>query len=324
MLDSIQKHSEQLLKHPGALAITALGTAALTTDFFLGTRESHTRRSMPEFFIASPAKSLGTIALARGCQTDGKNYLRQVRRRARGFTVVGSDYGKRGPIGGEEFCEGMGKSLKEAGAERPSFVCQSMGGIAIMREFVDYADQTGLAEELGGLGRIVLDSSPFDRSDVRGRYRALLVGATAFHYNWSLDHLKLKVCETLHKPGADAHLDTIHHEGKYMRSLGDPRPLPAIMEGVIYINSPYDNVINSDQAAAKYEAITPEGRFMHVVDTARESPSHAARDEHLDTLIELATTEDIVDVFERRKLQAVDAEESTKSRVSRADIALAS
>jgi len=292
MLESIHKHSELLLRHPGALAVTALGTAALTTDFLLGTRESHARRSAPEFYITGPARSLGTIALARGCQTDGKNYLRQVQRRARRYTVVGSDYGKHGPIGGEEFCEGLGKSLKEAGAERPSFVCQSMGGIAIMREFVEYADQTGLAEDLGGFHNIVLDSSPFDRSDVRGPYRALLIGATATHLNWSLDHLKLKVCKTLHKPGADAHLDTIHHEGKYMKSLGEPRLLPAIMDNVIYINSPYDNVINSDQAAAKYEAITPKGRFAHIVDTSRAAPSHTARGEDIDMLIKLATAEE--------------------------------
>lgn len=295
MLNSTQTRSEHLLRNPGLVA-AGLGTSALAADFFFGIRESRTRRSHPEFHIARRNRAMGALVAMPGCQTDGKNYFRMIRERARGATVVGVDYPKHGRFVEEEIFEGLANSLIEARAEHASFICQSMSGKAI-RGFMRYADQTGVAERLGGFGTIVLDASPYDRDDVRKQYRTLLTTASALHLNWTANHLKRRVSKALHKPGDGAHLDTIHYEGKFMKDTGGLRPLPAIMDRIVYVQSPYDHVINSDQAVAKYEQVTPDGLFTHIVDWSRDAPSHTATDKHLDRLVEVATTGDLAPIL---------------------------
>ncbi len=286
MLDSIQKHSEHLLKHPGSVVAVALGTTALTLDHFFGIHESHSRRHSPEFYTDSPrTRALGALAILPGCQTDGENYFQMVRSRMSGSTVIGVDYPKHG-FDIEQVCEGLADSFLQARVEHPSLLCQSMGGM-VMRQFMQYADQTGLADRVGGFGTVVLDSSPFDSSDIRTSYQVLLTAASAGHYSWAADHLKRRVYSSLRGSGANAHLDTIYSEGRYMKRMHDDQPLPAIMERVVYVHGPYDPVINSDQAAAKYEAVAPTSTFMRIIDE-RPMSSHTASGPHLDTLLELA------------------------------------
>ena len=292
MLDSIQKHSENLLKHPGSVVAVALGTTALTLDHFFGIHESHSRRNNPEFYAVRPGvRALGALAILPGCQTDGENYFETIRSRLPDRTVVGVDYPKHG-FDIEQVCEGLADNLLRARVEHPSLLCQSMGGM-VMRQFMQYADQTGLAERVGGFGTVVLDSSPFDSSDIRTSYQVLLTAASAGHYSWAADHLKRKVYSSLRGSGANAHLDTIYGEGRYMKRMHDDQPLPAIMDRVIYVHGPYDPVINSDQAVVKYEAVAPADTFLRIVDERRPASSHTAGGPHLDTLLKLTEQKDV-------------------------------
>lgn len=292
MLDSIQKHSEHILRHPSGVVAVALGTTALTLDHFFGAHESRSRRHDPEFYAARPnIRALGALAILPGCQTDGQQYFQAVRARLPEATLVGLDYPKHG-FDIEQVCEGLADNLIRARAEHPSLLCQSMGGM-VMRQFMQYADQTGLADRVGGFGTVVLDSSPFDSSDIRTSYQVLLTAASTGRYSWAADHLKRKIYDSVRGSEANAHLDTIYSEGRYMKQMHDTQPLPAIMDRVVYVHGTHDPVINSNQAALKYETVAPKSTFTKIVDEARESPSHTASGPHLDTLLELTALQAI-------------------------------
>ena len=252
---------------PGRAVEVALGTA-FTLDQLFGARSSAIRRTNPEFYTARPDGARHTLGVLPGCQSDGKAFFDQLVPRTPNTALVTVDYPKHG-FNIEAICEGLAKQLLAARAERPSLLCQSMGGI-VMRHFLEYAQSTGVAEQLGGFSNIVLDSSPFDQQDVRTKYRLLLDAAAVGHTSWTADHIK----RLINRPTVN--LDTIHGQGNFIRAVHPTGPLPDIMDAVYYIQGHKDSVINTEQAALKYADVTPHGKFELVTDTSRPEFSHTA------------------------------------------------
>lgn len=269
MLSSTQKRtSKPIIRgvETGFAAALVVGTA-FTLDHFFGAHETATRRTNPEFYTARQG-ARHTLGVLPGCQSDGRLFLEKLRPFAPDTTLVGVDYPKHG-FDQEAVCEGLAKQLIAARAERPSLLCQSMGGM-VMRHFMEYAEATGVAEKLGGFGAIVLDSSPFDGHDIRKSYRLLLEAASVGRTSWAADHIK----RLINRP--DTPLDTIHGQGSFMNAQHPDGPLPDIMDAVYYIQGPHDHVINTPQAAQKYANISPLGKFQVITDLSRPEHSHTA------------------------------------------------
>lgn len=285
MLSSTQTRPETQnghgMAHATALAL-AFGTA-LTIDHLAGAHGNATRQANPEFYDQPCERAGQTLGVLPGCQSDGRLIFEDLSPLVTNANLVVTDYPKHG-FNLDAICEGLGRALLAQRAERPSLLCQSMGGI-VMRHFLHYAHDTGLAEQLGGFSTVVLDSSPFDANDIHLKYRFLLGAAHAGHRSWTADVLKQKSVAKQEGGWKNARLSAIHGQGKFMHSRHPRGPLPNIMDRVVYVQGSSDHVINTEVAAGKYLSVTPEGKGHVFIDHERPEHSHTAGVLHMPYLL---------------------------------------
>lgn len=290
MLNSTQKHipiPNSLEK--GFVSALAVGTA-IGIDQFLGTRGNAARRTVPEFHTTRLDENTPyALGVLPGCQTNGRLFFESLIPLTPDTKLITTDYPEH-RFNIEAVCEGLAKQLVQNRIERPALLCESMGGI-VMRHFLHYADQMGVAEKLGGFSAVVLDSSPFDYDDVResSKRLATAASATGIRTSHTFDFLKRHIYG--HFAGhmsADAHLDTIRSETLFMQQQHPDGPLPDIMDSIYYIHGPFDHVINTDTAAPRYQAIAPSGKFQEIVHESRRHGDHTASITQLDFVLSYA------------------------------------
>jgi hypothetical protein len=272
MLNSIQKHP--LLTEFGLVTAAAVGAYEL--DHHLGDHDNVTRRASPEFYVNHPDDAWQTLGVLPGCQIDSKRYFDSLLSFTTDTHLVVTAYPEHS-FDVEQVCEGLANNLLRSRIERPSLLCQSMGGI-VMRHFLDYCQTQGVTEKLGGFGSIVMDSSPFDGQDIHRQSRLLLKAAGFARSSKVLDKAKRVSMLAWDKSNmsAGAHLDTIYAEGKFIDDTHPTNALPDIMDSVYYVHGSNDFVINTDQASRKYEHISPAGKFYDILDSSRPERSHTA------------------------------------------------
>jgi hypothetical protein len=284
MLNSIYKHEE--IKNPKlATAGIAVGTVAL--DILWGKLGNTNRRTYPAFHTTNRTNNDSTLGVLPGCQTSAELFFKALKHQTPNAQLVVTDYPEH-TFGIEQICEEFGNQLIKARAERPSIYCQSMGGI-VVRHFLHYAYQSGVAEKLGGINSIVLDSSPFDYEDVRDGSKHLATAASLFRASHTFDFLKRQIYRPIAgQMSAGAHLDTIRAETAFMRQTHPDGPLPDIMEKVFYLHGSYDHVVNTDTAVPRYEAITPANKFHEVLHADRKHGDHTADTSQFDFVLAYA------------------------------------
>ncbi len=286
MLSSTQKRTHQIplthgLRSSGVAAI-AFGTA-FTLDHLIGAHESQTRRTNPEFYTDSQPGRQHTLGILPGCQIDGKALFGRLLLHTPETNLIVTDYPKRG-FDVEAICEGLAKQLLKVRAERPSLLCQSMGGM-VVRHFMEYADRTGLAEKVGGFDTIILDSSPFDDSDIHRRYTTLLGAAAAGQNSWAANHIKPLIMQHGHGWSAHTPLSAVVSQGNFMHAEHPNEQIPDIAGRIVYVHGPSaDPVIDTEQAIHKYEQLFGN-RFEAVVDMNRPPHSHTAGTPQIDFLL---------------------------------------
>jgi len=282
MLSSIQKSPETHDGHGLALATLVTVGAALTLDQFIGTHDNSHREANPEFhFIDNNAEM--TVAVLPGCQSDGRMLLKELQPQLHNANIIMTDYPKHG-FNLEAVCEGLAKVIIEERAYRTAILGISMGGM-VTRHFLHYAEQTGLAEQIGGFSNIVLDSSPYDARDIKFGYRFLLGAAKAGQSSWTADYLKQLSLARKDSSIKNAHISAIHGQGKFMHSRHPRGPLPDIFDRLTYIQGPDDHVINTQVAAGKYLADSPQPKSHYFIDNDRPDHSHTAEAPHYPYLL---------------------------------------
>jgi hypothetical protein len=292
MLNSTHK-SNEILKHT-SLATTGIAVAAgaFMLDQIWGFRGNTKRRSYPTFHPARLDQGQHTIGVLPGCQTNSRLFFQALDPLTPNSKLIVTDYPEH-TFNIEAICENLSKRLIAARAEKPSLLNQSMGGI-VMRHFLHYAEQMGVAEKLGGFGSIVLDSSPFDYADVRKGSKRLATAASlpVIRTSRTVDLLKPPIYGRIAgKMSAAAHLDTIRAETMFMQQSHPDGPLPDVMDNVFYIHGPYDHVVNTATAAPRYEAITPFGKFNQVLHEARPYGDHTVGMSQLNFVLAYAGVE---------------------------------
>lgn len=289
MLSSTQTRPEiqngHGMAHATAMAL-AFGTA-LTIDHLAGAHGNATRQSNPEFHVQPSERARQTLGVLPGCQSDGKLFFNELSPLVRNANLVVAEYPQHG-FNVEAVCEGLGKALVAQRKERPSLLCESIGGM-VMNHFLRYAHETGVAEKLGGFGKIVLDSSPFDIHDVGLRYRGLLLGARLAKSSWSTNYLKPHVTRAFGTHSWDeTHVGAIWGQARFMHSHQPTEQLPDIMDSLIIVQGPADHIINTEVAAGKYLSIAPEGKGHLFTDYSRKPHTHCANTSQLPYLIRKA------------------------------------
>lgn len=293
MLTSTQKRSQIPNNfEKGIVPVLAVG-AAFTIDQLFGAHGNATRRTNPEFHTARLNQGARhTLGVLPGCQTNGRMFFDSLVPLTPNTKLIATDYPEH-TFNVEAVCAGLANQLIKNRAERPALLCESMGGI-VMRHFLHYAQQTGVAEKVGGFGPIVLDASPFDLEDVSEHHKRLLnmASSAGVRSSMTLDFLKRQIYSHVKGPmSAGAHLDTISAEGQFMGQTHPDGPLPDIMEAIHYVHGPSDHVVDTNRALARYQAIAPAGKFFAVQDTLRAPGEHTALYEHQPLLLQLAGVE---------------------------------
>lgn len=276
MLSSIQTSPETHNGHGLVLFGLATVGAAFTADQFIGTHDNSRRGAKPEFHVIDRGAET-TVAVLPGCQSDGTMLLQEMAPELQHNNIIITDYPKHG-FNVEAVCEGLAKTLVEQRAHRPALLGISMGGM-VMRHFLHYAQQTGLAEQTGGFSNIVLDSSPYDIHDVHPRYRLLLSAAKAGQHSWMADYLKHLTLAHKESAMKNAHISAIHGQGKFMYSR-HPKGFPDIFDRFTYVEGPADHVINTNVAAGKYLGDVPQPKSHYFTDHDRAEHTHTADANH--------------------------------------------
>ncbi len=293
MLSSTQKHSQIPNNfEKGLMPVLAVGTV-FAIDQIFGAHSNATRRTTPEFHTAHLNQGARhTLGVLPGCQTNGRLFFESLAKVTPNTKLIATDYPEH-TFNVEAVCEGLAKQLVKNRAERPALLCESMGGI-VMRHFLHYAQQTGVAEKLGGFGPIILDASPFDLQDVHDSHKRLLTMASSkgVRSSMTLDFLKRQIYSHVAGPmSAGAHLDTIRSEGLFMGQSHPDGSLPDIMDAVYYVHGPSDHVVNTNCALPRYQAITPAHKFFAIEDTLRQPGEHTAGERQLPLLLHYAGIE---------------------------------
>lgn len=273
MPSSIQKSPEIHSGHGLAVATLATVGATMLVDQVLGAHGNTSRHSEPGFHTSDTAFEQ-TVAVVPGCQSDGELLYNELSPLFTNVNLIVTDYPKHG-FDVKAICEGLAQTLIEKRAERPALLGISMGGM-VLRHFLHYAEQTGAAKQLGGFGRVVLDSSPYDARDISLRHRFLLGTAWLTQFSYTADHLKQRSLAHADHNFKRAHISAIHGQGKFMHGRHPKGPLPDIMESVTYVQGPRDHVINTNIAARKYLADIPQGKGHYFTDEDRHEHQHTA------------------------------------------------
>lgn len=278
----------------GGIAAVGMG-AVLSLDRLQGSRAVREFRSYPDFYTADN-NAAETLGLLPGCQTDGELEFDQLRSGSFNQNLVVADYPEKN-FDIKQVCRGLGDAFLRLEARKPNIICKSTGGI-VVRHFLEYAQESGLAEQLDGFGSIVLDDAIHDASDVRLAYRALVKGATLTRNSWVVDRLKPQIMS--HIAGKDsfsnrAHVETVASEGAFINRTDHPDgDYSHLVESVYFIHGPAgDRVAKTTDAVRKFHANFP-GKLVEVVDTDRAPLSHTGGKHELPLLLQYATNRPII------------------------------
>lgn len=270
--------------------IAALGVGAvLSIDQLHGSRVRRELRDYPEFYTTQSNDMEETLGFLPGCQVDGRAVFSRLARHVDEHNIIVAGYPERN-FDIEQVCEGLGRELINQRANKPNFICQSMGGI-VMRHFLEYARSSGLSEYTEGLGNIVLDDPIHDYSDVQKTYHLLLRAASSTRGSWVVDKLKPTVMAHVIRRGDsfsnNTHLETIASEGAFIMRQDHPNGnYDDLVESVIYIHGPQgDRVARTQQALDKYQHNFPT-KLQEVVDDSRAPLSHTAEEADLSTMLQ--------------------------------------
>ncbi len=277
--------------HHGGLATLGIGMA-VAFDHLAGGHELHQLRTEPNYYVSQPDAKNELIVLA-GCQMDGRRLSERYQAHKPNTRLVVADYPQTG-LNIEQFCEGLANTLRDMRAERSNIVCHSMGGI-VVRHFLEYANSTGLTDQMGGFGKVVLDDPIHDARDIRWPYNALLRGSIAMQHSWAADHIKHFV--TAHDSGfsANAHIATAADQGHFILAPHPKGNYEDIVEATYFVHGPGgDHVANTLQSLYKFRDRFGSG-LIELTDNRRTAGSHTAGPQHLDYLLELSQPEALPD-----------------------------
>lgn len=287
MLELIQKHEQHSpdLLHGGTLAL-GLGMA-VAVDHFASSHDLHALRTEAQFHTQHHPDNTETIVVLPGCQMNGKKLFDTVAPMARNANLIVADYPDRG-FNIEQVCAGVAAELRTMRTERPNIICQSMGGL-VLRHFLEYAEDTGLADQTEGFGSIVLDDALHDSRDIRPTYSMLLRGARAARNSWCADHIKPLLMTKSTGFSTQSHVITAADQGEFI--LHGPHPngnYQSLVEQSYFVHGPAgDKVVKTDQSLLKFR-----GNFgptmREITDQHRSPKSHTAGAEHTPLLLALA------------------------------------
>lgn len=280
----------------GSIAAVGMG-AVLSLDRLQGSRARREFRAHPEFYTAEEPNAGETLGFLPGCQVNGRSVFNRVRSHVENQDIIVAGYPERS-FDIEQICEGLGRELMNQRANKPNFICQSMGSI-VMRHFLEYARINGISERTEGFGNIVFDDPIHDYTDVQPKYRLLLKAATSTRNSWIIDQLKPSVMSHITKRvdsfSNDTHLETIASQGSFIMRTDHPNGVyDDLVESVYYIHGPSgDKVARTQQALQKYRANFPT-KLIEIVDQDRAPLSHTAEEAELPTLLRYANRRSIL------------------------------
>lgn len=284
----------------GSLALGILA-AVVAADSGVTVLEKQAASRQAELTSNSGQGEQAVVALP-GCRTDGSY---QADMFAPQLEYVGDShfisYPKRGFA-----LDSIKEKLLEARArshDKPlAVLATSMGGMVIAQALKD----PEFRQKFGFIDRLVLDSSPSDEQDVRSQARFAMGAAAVLQNSWTASTLSSRIMfnkarkrlshetcvsdeqvnehffRTTHTP-----LHVASSQGEFIRETHfEPGELTGSVGEIVYIQSRYDTVINTDAAIAAYQQIYDQP-VTKVVDSARPIGSHAAGPEYQSKVVEL-------------------------------------
>ncbi len=239
------------------------------------------------------------IYVLPGCRSDGRFVADQLAPRV---TQLGSTHTVVYPDRGFSF-DAVRDQLLEARRQddRPaSFYLMSMGGMVFSHLLRD----STFRSKFGNIDNVVFDSSPSDVSDLtphtlKGVTAAKLVpgiSMTSKLYSYAMHRRAEKVIRE--HPEADdvmighlratasTPLSAVEGQTRFIRETHFlPRELSkAAIKSMTYLSSVKDDVVDVYRAVDQYRQLF-DNDILHVVDSLRPNPSHAAGVEYQDKLI---------------------------------------
>lgn len=269
-------------------------------------RQARLRHDTEAHFLSEEADGERALFVLPGCRMDGSlvaDMMRPQLRELGDTTFV--DYPRRG-FDYNEIRHGLLEARTHNPEKRATILALSMGGQVVSELFSD----TEFRRSFGDVETILFDSSPADIGDVRASARAALRYADMLHGSWTFDkmggwfmqyqtrrRIEHEVCisdeQLAHnmRTTAYAPLHMAHSQGSFIKKTRSaPGSLKNVAEKAYYVHSPYDSVINTDTAVAKF-ADAFDGALQDITDEQRPRGSHAASLAFQQKIVELARGE---------------------------------
>lgn len=297
------EHSNEIISRRHSHAPMALGILAAATLIDHGMSRLEKRRgdsrAQMESHYHGDERSIITIP---GCRSDGLQLGQMLEPQ---FSQFGSThfiaYPKR-DFSLDSVKERLLEARKKDDYAPATVYAISMGGMVLSTLLADEQ----FREEFGPIDSIILDSSPSHESDLRSKARLAMGAAAVLKSSWSaskiasyatyLDSLKKiehepivtdqQVAEhlisTAHTPLHVAHQQTEFIRNADLKHMNLSNTAP----NIDYIQSPYDHVVDTEQAVRTYSDVY-QTNIRTVIDESRPYGSHASGPEFQSGLMQL-------------------------------------
>ena len=181
------------------------------------------------------------------------------------------------------------KQLVKTHAWKPAITADSKGAQDAV-ELFQYVDRMGLNELFGGFGKVVFNASPHDGEDIKESRQWQLALAEKIKHFRSANRARRFVMRLAgHDSPESVSLSEIVLAGRDVQRAAPVNPLPDNFEELTYIRGQYgDPTVYTAQAAQKFEADTPVGKFKEYVDLSRPVGTHVGGQERYDLMLEQA------------------------------------
>lgn len=278
-----------------ATAGAFLSALALAADSVASSRERKKLTSSVEMVHTSGSGDQSIYVLP-GCRSDGRFVAEHL---GEAMQPLGDTHGVVYPAQQFPIDQVRQQLLETRRSERDrtaSFYALSMGGLVLSHLLSD----AEFRQEFGPIETVIFDSSPSGTADLsRHSHQAMRLAATlptsyavSKLYGHAMRHSAAKHDHNPHmsdvlrehiRSTASTPLGAVAAQTRFIRdrrfATGELAEAGKMIDQMFYISSGNDDVINVWQAAENYEKLY-QTRIDHIVDSARETPSHAAGVEH--------------------------------------------